>query len=88
MTDEELDHTKTLVRNEMRQNFYGETILEENIDHEEELAAAADRENAESPDNPPIEDIAMENKESEGNNILSMKMDILVEFSNVQHTEL
>ena len=35
-----------------------------------------------------MEDIVVEKRESEGNEISSMKMDILEEFSKVQHTEL
>ena len=89
LTDEELNHIKTQVRHEMRHRLHEETILESNGDHEErELPAAATGENNESPYNPLMDDIVIEKRESEGNEISSMKIDILEEFSKVQQTEL
>ena len=87
MTGEELARVKTQVRYDTRLSLNGETVLEENFDHEDEVAAAATRENVESPDNPPIEDIVIRNKESKGNKILCMKIHILKEFSKVQHSQ-
>ena len=73
----------------MRSSLYEEAILERKGDHEErELPVAATRENDESPDNRFMEDIVIEKRESEGKEILSMKTDILEEYSTVQHTEL
>ena len=89
MTDEELNHIKTQVRHEIRSTLYEEAILERNRDHEErELPVAATRKNDESPDNTVMKDIVIEKRESEGNEILSMKIYILEEYSKVQHTEL
>ena len=89
LTDEELNHIKTQVRHEMRHRLHEETILESNGDHEgRELPAAATGENNESPYNPLMDDIVIEKRESEGNEISSMKIDILEEFSKVQQTEL
>ena len=89
LTDEELNHIKTQVTHEMRHRLHEETILERNGDHEErELPAAATRENKESPYNPLMEDIGIEKRASEGNEISSMEIDILEEFSKVLHTEL
>jgi len=89
LTDEELDHIKAQVKNEMTSSLYEETTLERNRDHEKrELPEAATRKNDESPDNPAVKDIVIEKRESEGNEILSMKIDILEEYSTVQHTEL
>ena len=88
MTGEELDHIKTQVRHEMTSSLYEETFLERNGDYEErQLPGAATRKNDESPDNPLMTDIVVEKRESEGNEILSMKIDILEEYSKVQHTE-
>jgi len=44
--------------------------------------------NDESPDNAVMKDIVIEKRESERNEILSIKIDILEEYSAVQHTEL
>jgi len=44
LTDEELDHIKAQVKNEMTSSLYEETTLERNRDHEKrELPAAATR---------------------------------------------
>ena len=89
LTDEELDHIKTRVRNKMRSSLCEETILERNGDHEErELPAAATIKNDESPDNPVMKDIIIEKREGVGNEILSKKIDIREEYSKVQNTEL
>ena len=62
----------------MTSSLYEETILEGHGDHEErELSPAATRKNDESPDNPVMKDIVIEKRESEGNEILSMKIDTL-----------
>ena len=61
LRDEELDHIKTQVKNEMTSSFYEETIFERNGDHEErELPAAATRKSDESSANPPMEGIVIE----------------------------
>ena len=89
MTDEELHHIKTKVKNEMTSSVYEETILERNHNHDKrELPAAATRKNDESCDNPVMKDTAIKKRESEGNEILCMKIDSLKEYSAVQHTEL
>ena len=72
----------------MRSSLYEETSLEGKGDQEErELPAAATRKNDESSDNQLMEDIAIENRERDGNEILSMKGDVIEEYSKAQHTE-
>ena len=89
LTYEELDYIKTQVKNEIKSSLYEETMLERHRDHEKrELPAAATRKNDESPDNLVMKDIVIEKRESEGNEIVSMKIDIFEEHSTVLHTEL